>query len=177
MQIPGLGPVSEDAEFGWHRSRPIPVPVLGGARCRFVVEGYVDDPAPEDFDAAIGTFLALDQRALTAAALSISAYYKSIMDDVVASDDDWYVEIDGPDDVFDHITFGEEPMVSRDPYGDRRVYVSLECECDWEPEHGLQIVFRDGRTVSKVGPYNGHLTNSAAYNDDALDGVVYHRPG
>jgi hypothetical protein len=76
--------------------------------------------------------------------------------------------------MFDHIRFGNEPTVARDPYSDRHVYVSLECECDWEPEHGLQIVFRDGRTVTKVGPCNGHLTNSAAYGDNRLDGVVYH---
>ncbi|MGC7101877.1 hypothetical protein ACPZ19_45000 [Amycolatopsis lurida] len=36
----------------------------------------------------------------------------------------------------------------------------------------LQLVFRDGRDVTKVGPYDGHLTNSAAYADDELDGVV-----
>jgi hypothetical protein len=76
-----------------------------------------------------------------------------------------------------HIDCRVEPIVTRDPYGDRRVYVSLKCECDWEPEHRLQIVSRDGRTVSKVGRYDGHLTNSAAYNTDALDGVEYHRPG
>jgi hypothetical protein len=46
---------------------------------------------------------------------------------------------------------------------------------DWEPEHGLQIVFRDGRAVTKVGPYGGHLTNSAAHADDTLDGIVYYR--
>ncbi|WP_420847686.1 DUF6985 domain-containing protein [Natronosporangium hydrolyticum] len=66
-------------------------------------------------------------------------------------------------------------MVSRDPGRDQRVYVSIECECAWEPEHGLQIVFRDGAAVTKVGPYDGHLTNSAAYADDTLDGVVYRR--
>jgi len=60
---------------------------------------------------------------------------------------------------------------------DGRVYVSVEYECDWEPEHGLQIVFRDGRTVTKVGPYNGHLTNNSAYGRPDLDDVVYHRPG
>ena len=45
----------------------------------------------------------------------------------------------------------------------------------WEPEHGLNIVFRDGRTVTRVGPYEGHLTNSSAYGRDDLDDVVYYR--
>jgi hypothetical protein len=148
--------------------------VLGGLACRFVVDGYDDDPAQEDFHAAIRTFLALDRSALEAAASSIYAYYRDVMDDVLAAGDDvGYVEIDGPHHVLDHVRPGDEPTVSRDPYGDQRVYVSIECECAWEPEHGLQIVFRDGATVTKVGPYDGHLTNSAAYDDEELNGVVY----
>ncbi len=37
----------------------------------------------------------------------------------------------------------------------------------------MQIVFRDAATVTKVGPYDGHLPHSAAYDDDRLDSVVY----
>jgi Domain of unknown function (DUF6985) len=113
---------------------------------------------------------------LAASAASIYAYYRDVMDDVVAAgDDEWYVEIAGPQDVLDHIRFGGEPVVTRGKHGDPRVYVSVECECDWEPEHGLQVVFRDDNTITKVGPYDGHLPNAAAYADDQLAGVVYRR--
>jgi hypothetical protein len=167
-----------DDEFGWYRSEPRPIAALLGATCEVVVEGYDDDPDPSSLYAAIATFLALDDSALRAAAPSIFEYYRYIMDDVEAEEDwDWYVEIAGPDDVLDHVTVGPEVMVRRDPYSDGRVYVSVECECDWEPEHGLQIVFREGRAVSKVGPYNGHLTNASAYARDDLADVIYHRPG
>jgi hypothetical protein len=176
MQIPGLGPVVKDADLGWYRSAPIPVPVLGGAQCQIWVDGYDDDPAQEDFHEAIRRFLALDRSALETAAPSIFAYYRDVMDDVLAAgNDEWYVQIDDPSNVLDHVQLGAEPIVSRDPGRDRRVYVSIECECAWEPEHGLQIVLRDGAAVTKVGPYDGHLTNSAAYADDQLDGVVYRR--
>jgi hypothetical protein len=50
----------------------------------------------------------------------------------------------------------------------------LECECDWEPEHGLQIVVRHGASVTKVGQFDGHLTNAADYARDDLEGIVYH---
>jgi hypothetical protein len=53
------------------------------------------------------------------------------------------------------------------------MYASLECNCDWEEEHGLLIVFKEGREVSKIGPYDGHLTHSDAYGDPALEDVVY----
>jgi len=65
-------------------------------------------------------------------------------------------------------------MVSRRAYGDKGIYVSLECNCNWEPEHGLQLVFKNGSTIKKVGPYDGHLANSDAYADDRLENVVYH---
>jgi hypothetical protein len=174
MQIPGLGTVAKDAALGWYRSAPISVRILGDIACRFVVDGYDDDPAQEDFHAAIRAFLALDRAAVEAAAPAIYAYYRDVMDDVLAAGDDgWCVEIGGPHDVLDYVRPGDEPMVKRDRRGDRRVYVSVECECAWEPEHGLQLVFRDGATVTKVGPYDGHLTNAAACNDEKLNDVVY----
>ena len=49
----------------------------------------------------------------------------------------------------------------------------IECGCDWEPEHGLELVLEDGARVTKVGPYDGHLTNAAAYADPTLESVVY----
>ena len=64
-------------------------------------------------------------------------------------------------------------MVSRRPYGDRAAYVSLECGCDWEEEHGLQIVFKEGLHVNMVGQYDGHLTNADAYGDGRLENVIY----
>jgi hypothetical protein len=142
--------------------------------CRIVLDGYDDDPDKDEIHAAIHTFLSLDDSALRAAAPAIFEYYSYITEAVIADDDmDWYVEVTGPDDVWNHLTVGPEAIVQRH----HRVYVSVECECDWEPEHGLQIVFRDGRTVTKVGPYNGHLTNNSAYGRGDLDDVVYHRPG
>jgi hypothetical protein len=178
VQIPGLGPVSEDADLGWYHSAPLAVPVLGSAPCRVVLDGYADDARQEDFHEAIRTFLTLDPSALTAAAPSIFAYYRDVMNDLLAhGEDDLYIDIEGPHDVLNHVRPGDEAIVSRDAHGDRHVYVSLECECDWEPEHGLQIVFRDGHTVTKVGPYDGNLTNAAAYPTAELDGAVYYRPG
>jgi hypothetical protein len=59
----------------------MPVPVLGGAPRRIIVDGYDDDDAQDDFHPAIRTFLTLERSALTAAASSIFAYYRDVMDD------------------------------------------------------------------------------------------------
>jgi hypothetical protein len=36
-------------------------------------------------------------------------------------------------------------------------------------------VWRDGKAITKVGRYDGHMTNSDAYADPELVGVVYVR--
>ncbi|MGW1529765.1 DUF6985 domain-containing protein [Streptomyces sp. NPDC002159] len=72
---------------------------------------------------------------------------------------------------------GEVTVQREDAHGDRQVYVSVECECAWEPEHGLQIVFRRGCSVTKVGPFDSHLTNVSAFDRADLADVVYHRFG
>jgi hypothetical protein len=174
MEIPGLGPVVLQDSYGWYRSEPVPVPVLGAA-CRFDVEGYQDDPRKEDFHAAIASFLEANPSALHAAAPAIFAYYRDVKTEV--GDEDDFPAIAEPDDVWQHIQLGREVSVERDTRGDGRVYLSLECECAWEPEHGLQIVFRDGIAVTKVGPYDGHVTNANAYGRADLRDAVYHPVG
>ena len=48
------------------------------------------------------------------------------------------------------------------PDGDRSI--SISAECDWEVEHGLQMVFRGGGRLSRVSDQDGHLTHSDVYD-------------
>ncbi|MEU5961976.1 hypothetical protein ABZ777_12305 [Micromonospora parva] len=171
MDIPGLGTVFEDLD-GWYRSEPVHVPALGDRVLNVIVNGYDDDPAKEEFHTAIAAFLDVDDSVLKAAAPAIFDYYQDVVSE--ATDGAVPVTISNPDEVWAHI-HPVEAAVERDSFRDQHVYVTVECNCDWEPEHGLQIVLRDGRAVTKVGPYDGHLTNAAAFNRDDLEGVVYHR--
>jgi Domain of unknown function (DUF6985) len=170
--IPGLGAVTKDMEFDWYQSKALAVPALGGKLCRIVVEGYDEDPKKDDFHIAIGNFLSISSSVLTEAEPHIFRYYQA-MNDNWKPDDEEFVLIKSPGEVWRHLGLGDEPMVTRRAFGDKAIYISLECECDWEPEHGLQIVFKNGLRVNKVGPYDGHLTNSDAYADESLEDVVY----
>lgn len=40
----------------------------------------------------------------------------------------------------------------------------MVCNCDWEYEHGLQFVFRQGRVLTRVSAEDGHLTEADAYD-------------
>ncbi|MFD9700539.1 DUF6985 domain-containing protein [Lentzea sp. NPDC059081] len=157
MEIPGLGPVTE-SDYETLVSAPVPVPLFGNAPVPFALDGYEDDDAPEDFHAAIRTFLSLDRTTLTAAAPQAFAYYREIFEAFGEGLDDFPL-IEEPEDVWDHVTFDRhEVTVQRNGEG-TPVYISVECECTWEEEHGLQLVLREGKSVTRVGPYDGHLTD------------------
>lgn len=172
MNIPGLGEVTKDEQLGWYCSAPMPVALLRGQECRVVLEGYVEDIAKEQYHAAIANLLSSSFSVLRAAEQYVFQYYQEMNANWNPGDEE-FIHIESASEVWRHIQLGTEPIVTRRGNGDRAVYVSLECNCDWEPEHGLQIVLRDGKVVTKVGPYDGHLTNSDAYADNALEHVVY----
>lgn len=54
--------------------------------------------------------------------------------------------------------------LARRPYGEKDMYLDISCECDWEEEHGLQLVFRQGRKLTRVSQIDGHLTDADAYD-------------
>lgn len=171
MNVPGLGEVTKDDRFGWYYSQPIKIAVLGGKECRIVLEGYDEDQNKDEYHVAISNFLASSPAVLREAEPYIYQYYQDISSYFSPSDE--FVSIGSPAEIWSHIRLGDEPMVSRRGYGDEGIYISLECNCDWEPEHGLQIVLKNGNKVCKVGPYDGHLTNSDAFADASLEDVIY----
>lgn len=54
-------------------------------------------------------------------------------------------------DVWQHLQFGDELVEKRPHSGDQGINILLCCECDWEAERGLQIVFKNGLRVNKIG--------------------------
>lgn len=172
MEIPGIGEFTKDDEFGWYYGDPIVIPVLRGTECELVLQQYDDDPAQEDFHQAIRNFLSADLKVLEDAEPYIFQYYERCQG-YFELDDDEVVKISSPSDIWPHIWLGREPVVTRRAYGDKGFYISLECNCAWEPEHGLQIVFKNGLKVNKVGPFDGHVTNSDAFADESLENVVF----
>lgn len=171
MDIPGLGFVTRDSKFGWLRSAPIALPLLLGQETSVVLDGYEEDERKVDFHIAIKHLLSSPREVLRAAERHVFKYYED-MNSYWQPDDPEFVSIARPEDVWAHIEIGE-PMIARRHRGDKAIYISFECNCDWEPEHGLQLVLKHGLEVVKVGPYDGHFTNSDAFADDSLENVVY----
>ena len=172
IELPGIGRLTYDSKLNWYISEDLTLRVLGGHLCRIILAGYDEDDNKQDFLTAASNFVTIGPATLWDAEEAVYQYYRDCAEylDLEAGGNP---RIDSPHDVWEHVQFGGKALVVRRAYGDRGVYVSLECECDWEEEHGLQIVFRNGLQVNKVGAYDGHCTNADAYGDEGLEGVIY----
>jgi hypothetical protein len=171
----GVGPLTLDEDLGWYYSPSVPASALGGVVGQIVVaEDYPADNDKDAVDRAVAAFLT-SGNALPAASTVVHAYYRDTVR--LFREQGWDLdlpEIAEPASVWDHVSIGHEFHVERD--AERQVYVSVECECAWEREHGLQLVLLGGNTITKVGPFDGHVTNASAYGRPDLEGVVYVSP-
>ena len=161
MRIDGLGELTADEHIEeWLASKPVPVPYFDGLPLRFAFVGLSYDPTPEEFSDAFASFMKLTPNDRKAASTFVYKNYKEFMDAV--EPEHLECEIVTPEDVWEHVC-PTEVFVGRRHRRDRKVYVQITAECTWEQEHGLQVAYRDGRTLSRVSDQDGHLTHTDAY--------------
>lgn len=173
MRIDNVGEFSKHKESDSFYSELMPVYVLSGHMCRVVLDGYEKDPHKEDFHVAITNLLSIDVSILEEAEQYIFQYYQDV-NKCWQPEDPEFIVVASPQEIWRYIQFGKDLIVTRREYGERGIYISIHCKCDWEQEHGLEIVFKNGLKVNKIGSCNNHLTNSDAYDDDSLENIVYH---
>ena len=69
----------------------------------------------------------------------------------------WLAKLTSSDKVWEYI-HPKEIIVTMDRYKKREgVYIQILCNCDWEEEHGLQIVLKNGNELIRVSDQDGNL--------------------
>lgn len=173
MKLEALGELTRDEDVPeWFVSRPVNVPLLG-VPLRFVVEDLEEDEAPADFEDAASSFLRLRAADRATATPHVFQNYRRFVDAVPESE----LHLASPEHVWAHVRFTEVRLTRRHR-GDEKVYVQATAECDWEVEHGLQLVFREGRQLTRVSSQDGHLTYADACGlPDTEDAITTPAPG
>lgn len=163
-----IGPLQQDKQFAnWWTSEEIEIPLFNHQKLTIT---FIDFEPEEDenfiaeADEALERFLKLrvDDRN------SISTYaYKNCMDflELVAFDAqvDALRAIEDKNEIWNYIA-PIELFVSRRRWKDKDIYVQIDCECDWDQEHGLQLVYRQGLKLTRISSIDGHLTEADAYD-------------
>lgn len=166
--------LTHDSPFGvltWDdpcwESAPVSLPLLGGDEVVIQIFGEEEDETapirPDRFEALERLFALTPDRAHEIRD-HLWAYYLECADEL-----DPPLAIAGPADVLNYI---RPATISPERGEDGAVYVSIEGECDWEIEHGLQLVLQHGDRWVRVSSYDGHLTDGHAYGRSTLDAWI-----
>ena len=161
MNISRLGPLHPNSRISqWLVSEPVSVPYFDGQQLPFTLDGMTEADT-EEVQNAVEAFLALGASARLAASAFVFQNYRRMADAVGEGDLDFQVAC--PGDIWAHV-HPSEIFVSRRHRRDNLIYIQITAECDWEREHGLQIVYRRGNELSRVSDQDGHLTHTDAYD-------------
>jgi hypothetical protein len=170
FELASVGSFRFDQETEWYFGPKLKADLVSADEVELVLVEKPDSLQEGVTVQALLNFQKNSRGILQAAEPSIYQYYKASAD-LYAESFNGPV-INGPGDVWKNVEIASQAIIQFRPE-DGKVYLSFECECSWEREHGLQIVVCDGTRVSKVGPYDGHLANSDAYNRPDLESVVF----
>lgn len=168
-ELPGIGAIAGDDAEGY-RTPSLHVEIFGAA-CEFTVD-WIEPGQETALSRTILDFCAIDRSVLAAATPALYAYYLDMAAHL--ADQDWFPQV-AEDEVWANVHFNLRPFVH---FQDGRWYVISEDECTWEPEHGLQFVFAEGRTINRISPYDGHPTNRSAWGSAYVipEDAVYWAP-
>ena len=162
-----LGQLTQNETFSdWWKSKAFKIPFFDDNELSIIFMDFEPDHDTtflQEADQALTNFFVLN----SADRNSISDLaYKNCMDflDAVGFDeaDKPLRKIKDKNEIWKFI-HPSEIYVTRRPYKEQDMYVTVACECDWEQEHGLQLVFRQGRKLTRISDQDGHLTEADAY--------------
>ena len=162
-----IGQLTQDENFAdWWISNPFEIPFFDNDEFTIIFMGCVpeqDKTFIEEADSALTNFFKLN--ASYKNSISELAYKNltNFMDAVSFNDVDKPLrEITNKNEIWKFI-YPTKIYVARRPYNEKDMYVQIVCECEWEQEHGLQFVFRQGKKLTRISDQDGHLTESDAY--------------
>ncbi len=171
-----IGPLKQDDQLGnWWKSEAIKIPFFDNEKLAIIFVDFDpehDQTFLDEADQALTNFLKLNAADRN---LISDLAYKNCLDflEEVEFDeaDESLRQIKAPNEIWNFIQ-PTEIYIARRPYQEQDIYVQVACACEWEQEHGLQLVFRQGKKLTRISDQDGHLTEADAYDipdeDDEL---------
>ncbi len=163
-----VGPLKQDAQLpDWWKSEAIAIPFFDHQQLTvtyITAESDNDATFMTDADQALTQFLQLTSDVRHSISPLVT---KNCMDFLEAVEydehDEPLVRIGAEHSIWDFVA-PIEIFLSRRYRRDEDIYVQIDCECNWDEEHGLQLVFRQGKKLTRISGIDGHLTAADAYD-------------
>lgn len=176
-----IGKLKQNSEFeDWWESKEIEIPFFDNKK--FIItfmdfEPENDDAFIDEADLALTYFLKLNEKDRNSISQLVYENCMNFLEEIEFDEaDEPLRQIKDKNDIWNFV-YPDEISVQRRPYNDKDIYVVVGCNCDWEQEHGLQLVFRQGKKLTRISDIDGHLTDADAYDtsdeeDDLLSKFI-----
>jgi len=153
--------VLNNADFDdWWVSQPQKIGFLDDVEMNFTITDYNPNEDENFMDEADETIRNFMSKTLKDREATNAHVYRNCMDflDAIGYDeaDQHLWDIKDPQEIWNYVT-PREIYVTREPYEGKGVYLRLTFSCEWEQEHGLQLVFNKSGKLVRVSDDDGHI--------------------
>lgn len=172
--IKGLGNLKADIDIGdWMCSEEIEIPFFDNKKVQFIVT-IKDDwgdafwnenelELEEKISTALKSFLELDLLYKEKVSKLVYENYNQ----AIKLADIEHLSIKNSSDVWKFVSPKAIYIKYRDHEGgdvgnNKMIYFQVDLQCEWEKEHGLVLVFKEGKQLVRVDEFDGHLTKAEA---------------
>lgn len=133
----------------YFESAPYPIPYFDNEPIKIGFVDAIDKQYLAKADEALKQFLRLNSSDKIADTAVVKQYY----DDVQQWETMEPLNISASEQIWNYV-HPSEIVIDWNEKGE--VYVVVSAECDWEEEHGLQLVFKAGVRLTRAGGHDGH---------------------
>ena len=154
IELKSIGKLKPHPEIPdeWLISESVPVKFFDEKKLKFILNVDLENDKRflSDGDQSIKNFLEKESNEKSRISNRIYKYYREIQDY-------WDSQSFGPsplklndeEEIWNYV-YPYEIHVCRNTDEDKNMYLLIHCGCEWEEEHGLQLVFRNGLELTKV---------------------------
>lgn len=145
-----LSPTDYDPDF--FESKPYPFSYFDNKEIKVEFIDAKHQPYLDAADKALENFIRLSSINRTENSDIVYHYYSETLKYGYTKQ----LDVKTAKDIWNFIT-PTEIIIHWDEDGD--YYLNVSCECEWEEEHGLQLVFTNGQTLTRASGHDGHFTD------------------
>lgn len=142
-----LTPSDHDEDF--FESQPIEIPYFNNRKLKINFLEAKHEPYLKEADEVLEKFLKLDSVQRTDDSRMVHQYYSETLKHGYCEN----LNLSSISEIWNFIT-PNEIMIDWEAEG--KFYLLVSCECSWEEEHGLQLVFKNGEQLTRAGGHDGH---------------------
>ncbi|RYX82840.1 hypothetical protein EON73_04115 [bacterium] len=145
-----LNSINYDSDF--FESKPFPIPYFDNKELKV---GFVEakhQPYLDSADKVLENFIALSSVDKIKDSNIIYRYYSETLKLGYTIP----LDIKTAKDIWKFVT-PTEIIIHWDENSD--FYLCVSCDCEWEEEHGLQLVFKNGQNLTRASEHDGHFTD------------------